>query len=162
KADGYLPKPFNLEILKLRARNLVEEQQEKKMRFKRSNVVKPAEVTVSKTDKEFLERALSLMHKNLQNSEYAVEDLSRDLCMDRTGLYRKLKAALGITPSQFMRSIRLKHATQLLIQGKPVSEVSFEVGFASVSYFSKCFQEEFGVKPSSFRELENKAKNQPG
>ena len=70
--------------------------------------------------------------------------------MDRTGLYRKLVAVVGKTPTNFIRSVRLKRAARLLEQGYTVAEVTDSVGFSTSSYFSKCFQEEFGVRPSQY------------
>ena len=87
---------------------------------------------------------------NLTNPAYSVEAWSRDLCMDRTGLYRKLVAIVGKTPTNFIRSVRLKQAAHLLEEGYTVAEVADMVGFSTSSYLSKCFQEEFGVRPSQY------------
>ena len=76
--------------------------------------------------------------------------------MDRTGLYRKLVAVVGKTPTNFIRSVRLKRAAQLLEEGYTVAEVTDSVGFSTSSYFSKCFQEEFGVRPSQYADKSRK------
>ena len=82
----------------------------------------------------------------IDNSEYNVEQLSADMGMSRMNLYRKLQAITGQTPTEFIRTIRLKRAAQLLQDGKlNVSEVADRVGFSSSSYFTKCFKEQFGV-----------------
>ena len=86
----------------------------------------------------------------MDNQEYSVETLSRDMGMDRTGLYRKLIALVGKTPTSFIRSVRLKRAAQLLEKGYTVAEVADCVGFSTSSYLCKCFQEEFGVRPSQY------------
>jgi AraC-like DNA-binding protein len=98
---------------------------------------------------------LGFIQKNLDNPSYSVELLSKDMAMDRTNLYRKLSAAAGMTPSEFIRSVRLKYAVELLEKGYRVSEVAGEVGFGTTSYFSKCFQEYYGVSPSQFRKLKH-------
>ena len=151
KADAYISKPFNLEILKLRIRNLIEDQKRRNELFKNSPIIHPEEITTSVTDQKFLENVLELVHQNLGNVEYSVYQLSNDMFMDRTGLYRKLKAISGTSPNVFIRTVRLKKAKQLLINGKSVSEVCELVGFSSPSYFSKCFQEEFNEKPSAVK-----------
>ena len=88
------------------------------------------------------------------NASYSIEQLSKDLFMDRTGLYRKLSVIVGQTPSEFMRSVRLKRAAQLLESGLAVSDVAAQVGFGTTSYFTKCFQEEFGIKPSQYKNID--------
>lgn len=150
-ADAYLPKPFNMEILLLRIENLLEQQAQRKELFKKSIVIAPSSVATSTVDEELIRRALGHIEANLDNGNYSVEQLSKDMNMDRTGLYRKLTAITGQTPTEFMRSVRLKKAAQLLQTGLSVAEVSEQVGFGSSSYFTKCFQEEFGVKPSQYK-----------
>lgn len=99
----------------------------------------------------FVRKAIGLVEQNMDVAGYTVEQLSRDLCMDRTGLYRKLTASLDQSPSAFIRNIRLQRAARLLAQGgKSVTEVAEQVGFGSVSYFSKCFQEAYGCRPSEY------------
>jgi len=150
-ADAYLPKPFNMEILLLRIENLLEQQAQRKELFKKSIVIAPSSVATSTVDEELIRRALGHIEANLDNGNYSVEQLSKDMNMDRTGLYRKLTAITGQTPTEFMRSVRLKKAAQLLQTGLSVAEVAEQVGFGSSSYFTKCFQEEFGVKPSQYK-----------
>ncbi|MBQ8423114.1 MAG: helix-turn-helix domain-containing protein [Coprobacter sp.] len=103
-------------------------------------------------DKKLLHEALECVERNLQNPDYSVEQFSRDMNMERSGLFRKLKAVTGLSPNAFIRTIRLKHAASLLKQGVPVRDVAEQVGFGSISYFSKCFFNEFGVKPSQYPE----------
>jgi signal transduction histidine kinase/DNA-binding response OmpR family regulator/outer membrane protein assembly factor BamB len=151
KADAYIAKPFNLEILLLRIQNLIELQENRRSSLRKEIHVNPGEVTNSSIDEKLLKSVIDHINNNLENSSYSIDQLSREMFMDRTGLYRKIKAISGQTPSEFVRSIRLKKAAQLLENGMPVAEVCGKVGFATVSYFSKCFQAEFGCKPSHFR-----------
>jgi signal transduction histidine kinase/DNA-binding response OmpR family regulator len=152
-ADAYITKPFNMEILLLRINNLIEQQQQRKNAFKNAIIIKPESITSSSVDEELIKKALRFIEKNMDNASYSVEQLSKDMFMDRTNLYRKLSAIVGQTPSEFIRSVRLKKAAQLLESGLPVTEVAENVGFSNTSsgYFAKCFQEEFGVKPSQYR-----------
>ena len=95
----------------------------------------------------------NVKQKNMDNPEYGVEELSGDLGMVRMSLYRKLQSITGHTPTDFIRSIRLKRAAQLL-QGSqlPIVEIANRVGFSSPSYFSKCFREMFGMLPKQYAE----------
>ena len=103
-------------------------------------------------DHELIDRATCLVEQNLATPNYTVERLAQDLCMDRTGLYKKMTAMLGRTPTAFMRSIRVNHAVQL-IQGSSLTmtEVAERSGFSSASYMAKCFQEDLGKNPSDLR-----------
>lgn len=150
-ADAYISKPFNMDILLLRIQHLIEQQNQRKKVFKNAIAIDPDNFISSNVDKKLIKDALRHIEKNIDNASYSVEQLSKDLFMDRTGLYRKLSAIVGQTPSEFMRSVRLKRAAQLLVEGLPVAEVAAKVGFGTTSYFTKCFQDEFGIKPSQYK-----------
>lgn len=112
----------------------------------------------NRADEIFLAKALELVEKNLNVPDYSVENLSRDLCMDRTGLYRKLIALLDKPPSLFIRNIRLQKAASLILDGElSISEITERVGFSSSSYLSKCFQEMYGCRPSEYVEMIKKS-----
>lgn len=107
---------------------------------------------LSDADRMFLARAVELVEVNINTPGYSVEQLSRDMCMDRTGLYRKLTALLDRSPSLFIRDIRLRNAARLLKEGQlTVTEIAEATGFSSTSYMSKCFQERYGCRPSEYR-----------
>ena len=107
---------------------------------------------LSDDDKAFIARAMELVEQNLDSPGYSVAQLSSDLCMDRTGLYRKLNSLLDRSPSLFIRDIRLRKAATLLKEGKlSITEIAEKTGFSSTSYMSKCFQERYGCKPSQFQ-----------
>ena len=152
-ADAYISKPFNMDILLLRIHHLIEQQNQRKEQFKNAITINPGVLASTSVDKELIKNALGHIEKNIGNVSYSVEQLSKDLFMDRTGLYRKLSVITGQTPSEFIRSVRLKKAALLLKSGLPVSEVASRVGFGTTSYFTKCFQEEFGVKPSQYKNI---------
>lgn len=106
---------------------------------------------MSTDELEFLNRATQMVERHITDAAYTVEQLSRDLCMDRTGLYRRLTAILDKSPQMFIRSIRLRRAAELLSAGgMTVGEVSDATGFSSPSYFTKCFQKEFGCRPTEY------------
>ncbi len=153
------------DVLLLRIRNLIEQcdflQTEKETYLTQIplNATKSVEnTTENKADNSFLAKALELVEKNLEASDYSVEQLSRDLCMDRTGLYRKLISLLDKSPSLFIRNIRLQRAAALLLEEElSISEIAEKVGFSSSSYLSKCFQEMYGCRPSEYAEKSRKS-----
>lgn len=149
-ADAYITKPFNMDILLLRIQKLIEKQEARKNLFKNTITVQPQMLASTDIDEDLINRALKCVKKNLADPSYSIDQFGKDMFMDRTGLYRKLKAIIGQSPSTFIRSVRLKKSTELLSKGIPVSEVAFLVGFGSLSYFSKSFFDEFGVKPSKW------------
>ena len=101
---------------------------------------------------ELILQVRALVEQYLEDGEYGVEQLAQDLCMERTGLYKKLTALTDTTPVAFIRSIRLHRAAALLQEGKfTVNEIAERTGFSSSSYFTKCFKKEFGVLPSEYR-----------
>jgi len=154
-ADAYISKPFNMNILLLQIQHLIELQDQRKVLFKKEISINPEVLTSTNVDEKLIKAALHHIEKNMDNVSYSVEQLSKDLYMDRTGLYRKLSVIVGQTPSEFIRSVRLKRAAQLLKKGLPVSEVAGLVGFGTTSYFTKCFHDEFGVKPSQYKDFES-------
>ena len=159
------------EILLLRIRSLIEQcntyENEQKARSEEQNVCLPASGTDASplnnhrqdaAESAFLARAIEQVEKNLHVSGYSVEQLSRDLCMERTGLYRKLVTMLDQSPSLFIRNIRLQRAAQLLAEGElSITEIAERTGFSSSSYLSKCFQEMYGCRPSEYAEKMKKS-----
>lgn len=138
------------EELLINMRQLLEQQEKRKELLKTAQKPASDNSLLSVADEAFLRKVLQFVEQNLDNSEYSVEVLSRDMGMDRTGLYRRLISVVGKTPTNFIRSIRLKRAAQLLKEGYSVAEVADLVGFSTSSYLSKCFQEEFGMRPSQY------------
>ncbi|HTI89465.1 MAG TPA: ATP-binding protein [Puia sp.] len=150
-ADAYLSKPFDIQLLRLRVSKLLELSQSRKAIFDGTIPVNTETITTNPLDQEILEKALKCVERNLSNPDYSVEQLSHDMLMDRTGLYRKLLALTGHSPINFIKSIRLKRAVQLLLERRmSVSQIAEEVGFNSVSYFTRCFSEEFGKSPTQY------------
>ena len=152
-ADSYISKPFSFDVLLVRIKQLIEQQEGRKKEFRKTLHVNPSRITITSIDEQLIQKALKLIEDHIDNSEYNVEQLSADMGMSRMNLYRKLQAITGQTPTDFIRTIRLKRAAQLLQEGKlNVSEVADRVGFSSSSYFTKCFKEQFGVLPTQYSE----------
>ncbi|MCS3796204.1 two-component regulator propeller domain-containing protein [Niastella sp. OAS944] len=149
--NDYITKPFTFEILASRIRNLLAQQKLLQKKFQKQIEVNPAEITVTSVDEKFLKQALEAVEKQIDNPDFSVEDISRDMCMNRVTFYRKILSLTGKTPIEFIRSIRLKRAAQLLEKsGMSVAEIAYEVGFNNPKVFTKFFKEEFKVLPSLY------------
>lgn len=146
------------EILFIRIKNLIEQinqlEAQKESSLSESlpdKNIHDEQNTTNSDNSIFLAKAIELVENNLESPNYSVEQLSQDLCMERTGLYRKLIALLDKSPSLFIRHIRLQKATQLILEEQlSITDISEKVGFSSSSYFSKCFQESYGCRPSEY------------
>jgi signal transduction histidine kinase/ligand-binding sensor domain-containing protein/DNA-binding response OmpR family regulator len=147
-AVDYMVKPFNFEIMLSRVRNILNRQAPVKL-----VVGQPAAgsgQTVS-ADEKFLQRALEIVEKQLSNADFSVEELSRELCMNRVSVYRRIFSITGQTPVEFIRAVRLRRAAQLLAQTEMnVTEVAYEVGFNNPKYFAKYFKIAYKMLPSAY------------
>lgn len=155
-ADDYVTKPFNMTILVLRIRKLIELSRYHRVT---QGMIDPApsEIVITSLDEKLIEKAIKYVEDNMSRTELSVEELSREVGMSRVHLYKKLLQITGKTPIEFIRVIRLKRAAQLLRESQlHVSEVAFEVGFNNPKYFSRYFKDEFGVLPSVYQEKEGK------
>ena len=150
-ADAYISKPFRWDILLTRVENLMNQANQIKQAFGEKEKIEPENITISKADELFLKEIISLVEKNMDNSEYTVEEFSQDMCMSRSNLYRKINFITGLSPSEFMRHIRLKKSAELIKEDiYPIVEIAEKVGFNTHSYFSKSFKEMFGISPSEY------------
>ena len=149
QADCYLEKPFNPKELQLQIRNLTALHHNLKAKYQKANLLIPAGVNLNSAENRFIEKLTKIMEEQYANSDFNVQEFSREIGLSRSQLHRKLIAITGESPSQFIRSYRLKIAEKMLIaKTGTVSEIAYNVGFNSVSYFNRCFSEKFGKKPS--------------
>ncbi len=152
-ADSYISKPFSFELLCIRIKKLIEQQENRKMLFHKTIEITPSSITTTSLDEELVRKALNFVEENIDNPEYSIEDLSKDLGLSKTHLNRKLQSIVDLTPLQFIRSIRLKRAAQLLTNSQyNINEISYMVGFNTLKYFNSHFKEEFQMTPSQYRE----------
>jgi signal transduction histidine kinase/DNA-binding response OmpR family regulator/ligand-binding sensor domain-containing protein len=150
-ADDYIIKPFNKSILMVRARNLIDLRHQLQIERKNRMSLQPGEILVSSIDEKFYKKLQDILETHMSDPDFNVEALSRILSMSRATLYRKIYALTGNTPTQFIRSYRLKRAGQLLeAHAGNISEVADRVGFPDKSYFSRCFKEQFHCVPSEY------------
>lgn len=151
-ADDYITKPFNMRELLARINAQLANRQMLRSKFEKMITVVPSEVTTSSLDEKFLQQALQVVEANLGDSEFSVDDLCKELVMSRTNIHTKLKAITNQNTTEFIRSIRLKRAAQLIKQnGGTTTEIAYMVGFTSQPYFSRCFKEYFKVAPSEYQ-----------
>ena len=145
-ADDYFTKPFDIKVLQehiaiLVSRAGIDTSGKLKARIEERNVVS--------VDRKFVDKVTAFVEKNIVESELSVEQMAEAMGMSRANLYRRMVAATGSTPSEFIKIVRLRHAERLLIQGGlTISEICYEVGFTSPRYFSKCYKELYGYLPS--------------
>ena len=150
-ADDYLPKPFNAEELMLRIYNLLESRRKMRESFKKQILLEPRDTSILSLDEKFLIRVKQEVEKNITDWRLDADHLAKNSGISRIQLYRKLKGLTGQTVHEFIRTIRLRRATQLLEQGKMrVTEIAYHVGFNDLNYFSRCFRKETGKSPSEF------------
>lgn len=148
-ADSYISKPFNSKLLLVRLRNLIDNHKRLKQFFGDKTTL--SKESVSEVDKGFADRFRKLIEENLADSELSVEDLGSKMGLSRVQLYRKIKALTNYSPNELLRIARLKKAASLLASSeKTISEITYEVGFTSPSYFTKCYKEYFGESPTDF------------
>lgn len=150
-ANDYITKPFTFEILASRISNLLAQQQLLKKRFMKQIEVNPQELTITSVDEKFLKQAMEIIERQMDNPDFSVDEFSKEMFMSRVTLYRKINSLTGKSPLDFIRSIRLKRAAQLLDKsGISIAEIAYQVGFNNPKVFSKLFKDEFGVTPSVY------------
>ncbi len=130
---------------------LFEIRSEARHRFAHSVNIEPGKITANKEEEDLVQHLLNAIEQNMDNTDYTVDQLAKDIGMSRANLYKKMQTMLGITPNEFLRNVRLKHAAHLLTRSEySVSQVSLMVGFLTPRYFSQCFKKMFGVLPSEY------------
>lgn len=151
-ADGYIAKPFSLEVLFSRIDNLVARQEMIRRTRLPHAEIPVSEVSVEKSQDRFLVKCTETVEQEMADPQFDVQQLCRKTGVSRSLLYRRLLALTGLTPVQFIRNIRLRHAAQLLSKdgSLPVSEVMYRVGYTNLSHFAKIFHDEFGLLPKEF------------
>ncbi|MEJ1239258.1 ATP-binding protein [Chryseolinea sp. T2] len=150
-ADDYLSKPFDAEELKLIIRNRIEAKQKMHEHFIHETRLWPTRITLPSLDEKFLKKLSTIVEEHIEDENFTIEDFSSEVGYSHTQLYRKIKALTGQTPSVFLRTMRLHRAADMLIQKSDnVTQIAYAVGFSNVSYFNKCFREQFGKTPGQF------------
>ena len=148
EADDYLVKPFNTKELQARVSNLILLRKKLRQKFSTAVLLKPEEICTNSIDEDFLVRLKETMELEIGNERFGVKQLSKEIGMSRVHLHRKLQALLNITPTEFIQNFRLERAMDLLRQNAgTISEIAYDVGFSSPTYFSKCFKNRYHHSP---------------
>jgi signal transduction histidine kinase/ligand-binding sensor domain-containing protein/DNA-binding response OmpR family regulator len=154
-ADAYITKPFRLDILLVRIRNLIKRRELVQKQFQQHIKVQPSEIAIRSVDEAFISKAVKVVEDNISNAEFTVEELSSEMAMSRMYLYKKLLSLTGKTPVEFIRIIRMRRAASLLEKSQlTISEIAYQVGFNNPKYFARLFKDEFKVLPTEYRKKE--------
>jgi signal transduction histidine kinase/ligand-binding sensor domain-containing protein/DNA-binding response OmpR family regulator len=148
-ADDYLIKPFSTEELIVRMENLIESRRRLREKYSGHIAMKPTDVAVTSVDKKFLERVLSVVESHMSDVNFSVEILAENVNMSQSQMHRKLKALTDLSANQFIRSIRMQRALELLKKNAGnVAEIAFMVGYDDPGYFTRTFKNYFEYLPS--------------
>jgi len=151
-ADEYIGKPFSLRNLELRIEKLIKTKERLREYFSKNSKVPKDAMGISTRDKEFLNNTVSIIEKNISDSNFGVEELALEMGLSTSHFYRRLKQLTGQTPNAYLRNFRLQRAAELLRknEGFNVAEVMYQIGIESNSYFSTAFKKLHGISPSEF------------
>ncbi|MCC8115182.1 MAG: response regulator [Bacteroidales bacterium] len=164
-ADSYLTKPFSSSLLHSRINNLLEVRRNMAAQMVESvslttaqesaqdidNKKKMASESINQIDADFLNHLTQIIEKNIGSEKLNIDLIASEMCMGPSSLYRKMRALTGISTTEYIRRVRMRHAEELLLQRQySVSEIAFMLGFSAPSYFRQCFKEEFGCTPTEF------------
>jgi YesN/AraC family two-component response regulator len=150
-ADFYFSKPLSLELLELTLRNIFIQKQKLKERYRKDHHAEIKDLVHSTRDKEFLDQLIQLVESHLSDPEMNIDYICVQIGMSRTKLYNKIKNLTGQSIGEFIRTLRLKKAAQLMThQDVSITDVMYSVGIQTQSYFTKAFKNEFGKTPTQF------------
>jgi AraC-like DNA-binding protein len=156
-ASDYLTKPFNFDILNIKIRNLVQLNQTLKDTYTRQLKVVLPVAEVQSEDEQLLLKVIQYIEANINNDQLTVEELSKHLFMSRASLYNKIVQLTGETPVEFIRSIKLNKAADLLKNSDmKIAQIGYAVGFSTPNYFTRAFKAKFNLLPSEYQ-----ARNRP-
>lgn len=151
-ADDYISKPFDPNYLIEKVQKLLLSQSKLKKQYSRSIRLDPSNIEIEPSDEVFLKKCISIIEKNLQKDGFSAESLATILNLSTSSLYRKLKSLTNLSSAEFIRSIRIKRAAQLLQdKNRTVSEIAYEVGFNDIKNFREVFHKHFNCSPTEFR-----------
>jgi signal transduction histidine kinase/ligand-binding sensor domain-containing protein/DNA-binding NarL/FixJ family response regulator len=161
-ADSYIPKPFHPLHLEVRVQKLIALRKSLRAKFSKDLEINVEEMGIGSVDAEFLEKLKNIIEENIGDFDLSVEKLCKSIGMSRSNLFKKLKSLTDMSPSEFVRNVRLKKALNLMVQDRSlnIADVGYKVGFGSPSYFTHCFRNVYGSSPREF--IENYKKRTPG
>jgi signal transduction histidine kinase/ligand-binding sensor domain-containing protein/DNA-binding response OmpR family regulator len=157
-ADAYIPKPFNIDLLKTHVRKLIELRRTIEEKYGGKYELLRKDIRIKSVDEKFIEKLEQIVTEQMSNPDLSVETISSRIGISRSQLQRKLKQLIGQNPSDYLKTYRLKYAAMLLTsKNLSISEVSYATGFSSLSHFSNSFREFYHMSPSRYVELNRQA-----
>lgn len=153
-ADAYIPKPFDIELLKLQIAAIIRNRQLQRKRFESDPEVLPSSITNNDLDQIFLEKAIKVVEDNIENSDFKVSHFVNEMGMSRTLVYSKISAIAGKPVKDFILNIRIQKAAKIITRtNKTISETAVECGFLDPSYFSTVFKRYYNLSPLQYRKI---------
>lgn len=150
-ADDYITKPFNVEMLRLRVKKLIEKKENRQKQFREKANVTPGEITITSVDEKFIQLAMKICEDHMSDTDFNVEVLGQELSLSRTYLYKKLINITGKGPAEFIRTIRMKKAKQYIENSQmQIADIATALGFSSPKRFTENFRAEYGMLPSEY------------
>ncbi len=151
-ADAYIGKPFMMKLLDIQINNILINRKVLRNKFSKELILKPSDIDITPLDAILVRKAIAVVEKHIPDGDFSSDQFAREMCMSRSKLHRKLKTLASKSTSEFIQSIRLKRAVDLIKTSQlSIEEVSVSVGFNSPAYFTKCYKKHFGKTPSAFK-----------
>ncbi len=151
-ADAFIAKPFSQRLLHARLRSILAAKKRLYSLFKNQAILEPAKITVTSVDEEFVRKSKELVEQNIGNSSFEVKDLMRELGVSRTLLHTKFKKLMNCSTTEFIKTMRMNRACQLLKSSDHrVSDICYMVGYSDPHNFSKVFKQHFGRTPTEYK-----------
>ncbi len=150
-ADAYISKPFNIAILRIRIRNLIENRRKIREAFGNYWVQEDNRTSLANIEQDFINRFRTYVEANVQREDMGIDEIAAHLGLSRAQLYRKIKSVTDYTPLELVTLTRLRYSRNLMLAGnKTISEAAYASGFASPAHFTKTFKKYYGQSPSDF------------
>ena len=152
-ADAYISKPFDPDFLLITVRNILKSYKKIEKKFSKKIILGPENIEVTSSEERLVTKVNELLEKHFSDPDFDTGALASMLFVSQATLYRKLKPVVNMTPAEYIRYYRMKHAAQLLVdKDKTVSEIAFEAGFLDIKSFRSAFVKQFGKTPSKYRD----------
>jgi signal transduction histidine kinase/DNA-binding response OmpR family regulator len=150
--DDYLTKPFVPDELRVRVKNLLTRVQQRHQPDDEAPKTEEPEKAISPADLRWLQEVEAILHREINNAQYNLFDLSDELALSERQLNRRIKRITGLSPNKYIREIKLAHARQMLESGEAgtVAEAAYAVGFDTPHYFTRLYEERFGKRPADY------------
>lgn len=151
-ADDYISKPFNVQEFKLRIKNILSSINRLKLKLNTIDLISADDIVLPSLDEKLYKKALKIVEDNISNEQFDISSFCEELGVSRTVLFKKIKAWTDFTPNEFVQHIRLRKGAQFIEQGNlNISQISYNLGFKSPKYFSKCFRKKYGKTPTEYQ-----------